>query len=151
MALSVTSDLSVWPWGWVAKSSAQGRRLSMLFLGTRPQVSKNQSNVTQKSHTIILLLFALGTLELCWLPNVYFVNQNNLFIESWISLLWHVARAQNLHKNICLDNLILSAETSTANCRRNAVSVVCLQGCWSIIWFRPDWFGTHKMFSASKF
>ena len=44
-------------------------------------MSKNQSNVTRKSHTIIVLLFALGTLELCWLPNVYFVHQNNLFID----------------------------------------------------------------------
>ena len=33
----------------------------------------------------------------------------------------------------------------------NGVSVVCPKGCLSTVWFRPDRFGTRKMFSASKF
>ena len=41
---------------------------------------------------------------------------------------------------------IFTEETPTANRGPNAVSVVCLKGCWSTIQFRLDCFGAHKMF-----
>ena len=47
---------------------------------------------------------------------------------------------------------IFSGETSMANGGPNVhvVSVVCLKGCWSATWCRPDRFGARKTFSASN-
>ena len=95
MALSVTSDLSIRACGWVAKNSTRGRRPSALFLATRLQASMDKSDVTRKSHTLIVLLYALRIREQFWLPNVDFVHHNNLFIESWISLMCYCVETQN--------------------------------------------------------
>ena len=39
-------------------------------------MSTDKSNVTQKSHALIVLLDVLHIPEQCWLPNVYFVYHN---------------------------------------------------------------------------
>ena len=44
--LRVTSDLSVLGCGLVPKNSAQGQRLSALFLATQPQPRTDKSDVT---------------------------------------------------------------------------------------------------------
>ena len=57
MVLSVLSDLSVQASGRVTKNSTQGRRPSLLFLVTRPEVRTDKFDNTRKNHVLIVLLY----------------------------------------------------------------------------------------------
>ena len=63
MVVSVLLDLSLGS-GQVAKKRARGRRLSALFLVTRPRVSTNKSDNTQRNHVLIVLLYASAHVQL---------------------------------------------------------------------------------------
>ena len=56
MDLSILSDLAVRAFDRVTKNSSRGRRLSALFLVTRPEVSTDKSDDTRKNHVLIVLM-----------------------------------------------------------------------------------------------
>ena len=108
----------------------------------RPQTATDNSDVTRKSHPLIVLVYALLFIyalhipEQCWLPNVNFVRNDDLFIELWVSIFCHVAGTQNRYKESCLDNLSFCFLFATFPCipvvTSKGLPPMRLIGCYSV-------------------